>query len=466
MVIYMKDFIDREQEMKFLNEEYSREGSSLIILYGRRRVGKTELSSEFIRGKNSLYFLVTEESETQNRNHFREIVADFTKNELLKSAKVDNWEIIFKALLSENKEEKLILVIDEFQYLGKSFPAFPSVFQKIWDTILKAENIMVILCGSLISMMESQTLNYSSPLYGRRTGQIKLKQIEFSYFRDFYPQKSRKQLIEFYAITGGVPKYIEIFHDYDDIYTAIDNNILSKQSFLYDEPNFLLQHEVTEVGSYFSLIKTIAAGNQKLSKIAGSLELKQTGLTRYLKTLVDLDILQREVPVTEENPEKSKRGLYKIKDNFIRFWFRFIYPNLSFIESGNKELAMNKIKANLADGHISYVYEDICIEEMWKFNSEGKWDFNFDKVGRWWNNEKEIDIVAYDSKGNDIIFGECRYWEGKVGINILNALEEKVKSVAWKKENRNEYFVLFSINGFSDELLELALKRSDLILSE
>ena len=135
MVIYMKDFIDREQEMKFLNEEYSREGSSLIILYGRRRVGKTELSSEFIRGKNSLYFLVTEESETQNRNHFREVVAEFSKNELLKSAKVDNWEIIFKALLSENKAEKLILVIDEFQYLGKSFPAFPSVFQKILSAL-------------------------------------------------------------------------------------------------------------------------------------------------------------------------------------------------------------------------------------------------------------------------------------------------------------------------------------------
>lgn len=461
----MKNFIDREQEMQFLNDEYNRNGSSLVVLYGRRRVGKTELSSAFIRNKNALYFLVTEESELQNRNAFKESIAEFCDNDLLRNAKVDSWEILFKTLLTKAIGEKLVLVIDEFQYLGKSNPAFPSVLQKIWDTMLKDQNIMVILCGSLISMMESQTLNYTSPLYGRRTGQIKLKQIPFAYYQEFFPKKKRKDLIEYFAVTGGVPKYIELFYDSDNIYSAIDKNVLSKQSFLYDEPNFLLQREVTEVGSYFSVIKAIAAGNQKLAKIAGNLELKQTGLTKYLKTLIDLDILEREVPVTEENPEKSKMGLYKIKDNFILFWFKFIYPNLSFIESGNKELAMKKIKANLTDGHISYVYEDICIEEMWKLNAEEKWNFTFDRVGRWWNNNKEIDIVAFDSTGADIIFGECKYWDGKVGVNVLTELEEKAKSVAWKKEHRKEHFILFSINGFTEELVELAKTRDDVVLS-
>lgn len=460
----MKNFIDREQEMQFLNDEYTRKGSSLVVLYGRRRVGKTELSAAFMRDKKALYFLVTEESELQNRNAFRDAVADFCDNELLKNAKVDSWEILFKTLFDKTSGEKLILVIDEFQYLGKSNTAFPSIFQKIWDTLLKEKDIMVILCGSLISMMESQTLNYTSPLYGRRTGQIKLKQIPFYYYQDFFPAKERKDLIEYYAVTGGVPKYIELFYDSEDIYSAIDKNVLSKQSFLYDEPNFLLQREVTEVGSYFSVIKAIAAGNQKLAKIAGSLELKQTGLTKYLKTLIDLDILEREVPITEENPEKSKRGLYKIKDNFVHFWFKFVYPNLRFIESGNKELAMKKIKANLVDGHISYVYEDICIEEMWKLNVEEKWDFTFDKVGRWWNNDTEIDIVAFDSTGKGIIFGECKYWEGKVGSSVLAALEEKAKAVEWKRSNRKEHFILFAINGFTDELIEVANKRGDVVL--
>lgn len=293
-----------------------------------------------------------------------------------------------------------------------------------------------------------------------------MKQIPFTYYQEFFPDKNRKALIEYYAVTGGVPKYIELFYDSEDIYTAIDKNVLSKQSFLYDEPNFLLQREVTEVGSYFSVIKAIAAGNQKLAKIAGTLELKQTGLTKYLKTLIDLDILEREVPITEENPEKSKRGLYKIKDNFILFWFKFVYPNLSFIESGNKELAMNKIKANLTDEHISYIYEDICMETMWALNAEGKWPFTFDKVGRWWNNNTEIDIVAFDSTGTDIIFGECKYWERKVGINVLADLEEKAKAVEWKKEQRKEHFILFAINGFTDELIELAESRDDVVLWE
>jgi len=460
----IKKFIDREKEIQFLDNEYRRKGSSLVVLYGRRRVGKTELSSEFIKGKNALHFLVTEESEKQNRNAFKDAVAEFCGNELLKNAKVDNWEILFNTLSEKANNEKLILVIDEFQYLGKSNPAFPSVFQKIWDIILQDKNIMVIICGSLISMMESQTLNYTSPLYGRRTGQIKLKQIPFSCYKNFFPTKQRKDLIEYYAVTGGVPKYIELFYDSDNIYNAIENNILSKQSFLYVEPDFLLQREVSEVGSYFSIIKAIAAGNQKLAKIAGALELKQTGLTKYLKTLIDLDILEREVPITEYNPKKSKRGLYKIKDNFILFWFKFIYPNLSFIESGNNDFVKKKIKANFTDRHVSYVYEDICIEEMWKLNAEGKFKFTFDKIGRWWNNDTEIDIVAFDSNSKDIIFGECKYSENKVGISVIKDLEEKSKIVKWKNNNRNEHFILFSINGFTDELIEIAKTRDNLAL--
>lgn len=153
----------------------------------------------------------------------------------------------------------------------------------------------------------------------RRTGQIKLKPLPFKHYQEFFPGKSHQELIEYYAITGGVPKYIELFYDSPDIYTAIEKNVLSKSSFLYDEPNFLLQQEV---------------------------------------------------PTTEDNPQKSKRGLYKIKDNFMRFWFQFTFPNLSYIESGNEELAMEKIRQNLADNHISYIYEDICREEMWQYNAE------------------------------------------------------------------------------------------------
>lgn len=460
----MQPFVDREKELEFLEQEYQREGSSLIILYGRRRVGKTALATKFMEGKPSLYFLVTEESEQQNRNAFKDTVADFCGNELLKSASLTQWEPIFKTLCEKRHGQKLLLILDEFQYLGKSNPAFPSVFQKIWDTFLKQQPIMVILCGSLISMMESQTLSYSSPLYGRRTGQIKLRQIPFSHYGQFFPEKSHKELVEYYAVTGGVPKYIELFHDAADIYTAIQHSILSKSSFLFDEPNFLLQREVSEIGSYFSIMKAIAAGNQKLGKIAGVLEVKQTGLSKYLKTLVDLDLLEREVPITEENPEKSKRGLYKIKDNFMLFWFRFVYPSMGLIESGNEQAAMNRIRSNLVDSHISYIYEDVCIEKMWQLAAAGRWDFLFDKVGRWWNGNTEIDLVALDSQGENIIFGECKYWEGPVGVNVLNDLMRKAKEVEWKRDHRREHFILFSISGFTEELEKLAASRDNILL--
>jgi AAA+ ATPase superfamily predicted ATPase len=201
-----------------------------------------------------------------------------------------------------------------------------------------------------------------------------------------------------------------------------------------------------------------------MSKIASTLELKQTGLTKYLKTLINLDIVEREIPITEDNLEESKRGLYKLKDNFIIFWFRFIFPNMAYIESGHHELVIKKIRDNLAVSHIAYVYEDICIEKMWQLNTDNTWDFSFDKIGRWWNNSAEIDIVALSSMSNDIIFGECKYSNSKVGLNILADLEAKAKQVDWNKDNRNAHFVLFSNKGFTDGLIEAAKTRNDLLL--
>ena len=181
----MEKFIDREMEMDTLQSEYERNGSALVILYGRRRVGKTTLISEFIKDKNALFFLASEESEAQNQLAFKDKAAEFIDSDLLRAAEVKNWDVIFKAIMDTPFDEKPVIVIDEFQYIGKSNPAFPSIFQRIWEEILKDRQVMVILCGSLISMMESQTLAYSSPLYGRRTAQIRLTQIPFRYYAEY-----------------------------------------------------------------------------------------------------------------------------------------------------------------------------------------------------------------------------------------------------------------------------------------
>ena len=460
----MKNFVDREQEMETLLNEYERSGSSLVVLYGRRRVGKTTLISEFIKDKNALFFLASEESATQNCAAFKEKAADFIDNDLLRNADVKSWDTIFKTIMDAHHDSKPVIVLDEFQYLGKSNSAFPSIFQRIWEEILKNQEVMVILCGSLISMMESQTLAYDSPLYGRSTAQIRLRQIPFAYYHEFFPDKSRKNLIEMYAVTGGVPKYIELFSESRDIYTAIQKCVLNRSGYLYDEPHFLLQQEVSEVGSYFSIIKAIAAGNSKLSAIASVLEIKATSLTKYLKTLIDLDILEREVPITEEKPEKSKRGLYKIKDNYLRFWFAFVYPNRSFIESGHSRIVMNKIHKGLVTNHIGFAYEDVCRERMWDLNAEDAWPFHFTKLGRYWDNKCEIDITALDPEGRNLILGECKYWQDAVGLSVLRDLEAKAENVLWEKSKRKVWYVLFGASGFTDELKEYAASRDDLLL--
>ncbi len=458
----MKAFVDRTQELAALQREYERDAASLVVVYGRRRVGKTALLVEFMKNKRALYFLATEESESQNRAAFKNLVAEFVDDDLLRNASVDRWDDLFDRVAGSSGE-RTVVVIDEFQYLGKSNAAFPSIFQRIWDTVLSKRNVMVVLCGSLITMMVGQTLSYQSPLYGRRTAQLRMGQIPFSYYGDFFEGVSERKLVELYSVTGGVPKYIELFEHTEDVFAAIEQNVLNRSSFLYDEANFLLQKEVGEVGTYFSIIKAIAAGNRKLGSIAGLLGVKQTSLSMYLKTLIDLDILEREVPVTELQPEKSKKGLYRIKDHYLRFWFRYVFPNLGFLESGHAEAVMKKIRENFVDGHVSYVYESVCREKVWEASAEGRWPFVPARVGRWWNGKNvEIDLVAFDEPGANIALCECKFWKAPVGANVLRDLEQKAPAISW--EAKRTWFVLFSVEGFTEELERIAAERDDVLL--
>lgn len=451
----MQKFVNRVNELDALEKQYQSPDSSLVIVYGRRRVGKTALINEFLKRHNdTMYFLATEESEAQNLNYFKMQVAEFTDNELLKSANVD-WLTVFRILSEYKSDRKKIIVIDEFQYIGQSNSSFPSIMQKIWDTILAKSNVMLILCGSLVSLMRSQTLDYSSPLYGRRTAQIRLKQIPFKNYSEFYEGKSDEELLPYYAITGGVPKYIETFQSYDDVYTAIQENVLNPQSFLYEEPNFLLQKEVSEIGSYFSVIKAIAMGNHKLSDIASALGLKQTGLTKYLKVLMDLDLIEREVPITEKVPGKSKSGLYRITDNYIAFWFKFVYPYRAYLEKGETDYVLSQIKKGFIQNYTSFVYENVCRERMWTLSAENTWDFKFDRVGRYWGAKAgETDIVAIDTVGQNLVIGECKYTTSSKGLSVLHDLQEKAKNISALTGIQNVSYVIFSSAGFTQGLLE------------
>ena len=458
----MKRFIDRIKEMETLKNEYEKEGSSFVVIYGRRRLGKTTLINEFCKGKKCIQFLATEEEEQENINSFKDVVAEALDNKLLKEAIISSWDTVFDVIADKaDGKEKLIVVIDEFQYLGKSNPAFPSILQKIWDTRLQDKNVMLIVCGSLIRMMKSQVMDYSSALYGRWTAQIRMRQIPFAYYKSFYKNLSLEDQITRYAVTGGVPIYIELFTGEGDIRELIRKNILNMGSFLYEEPEFLLKNEISEVGRFFTILKTIALGKRKLADISKAVKLPQTQIISYLKTLIELDLVTREVPVTEDNPEKSRMGLYRITDNYIYFWFRFVYPYRAYIDRDETEWVLDKIMASLKTDHISFVYEDICREKAF---SDLREKLGLIRIGKWWyKQDGEIEIVGI-GENKDILFGECKYSVNPKGMEVLTKLMEQSEKVQWKNKDRRSHYAIFSHSGFDRSLKKYADEHDNVYL--
>ena len=334
-------FIGRKEELGKLEAEYQRDGS-FVVVYGRRRVGKTTLIKEFIKNKTAFYYLATEELEVQSMKRLAGVIGRATNNSLLNKAVFNDWLDLFQLVADYKPNEKKVLVIDEFPYLVKTNPAFPSILQNAWDELLKDNNVMLILSGSLIGMMLKHTLSYDSPLYGRRTAQMRLSSLPFN---DVYMASGLtfERAVEQYAITGGVPKYLEFFEDGRELVDQIKDVVLNKSGFLYEEPFFLLRSESLSAVNYFSIIKTIADGNHKLGKIASALNQDTSSITPYLSTLTELGFIEKRIPVTEKNPEKTRKGLYFISDNFIRFWFHYVYPYKGELELDNVQIVLDEI---------------------------------------------------------------------------------------------------------------------------
>ena len=454
-------FVGRKTEIGILENEYKREGSSLVIVYGRRRIGKTTLIKQFMQSKDSLYFLSTEEGGRQNLKYFQSLAFDKTALNLLRPENTLEWEDIFDLLTKG--PGKTVIAIDEYPYLAMTEPGFSSRLQRIWDEMLEKRNVMLILCGSLIGMMYSETLDYSSPLYGRRTAQIKLAQIPFSDFAGFFPEKTDEELLSIYSVTGGVPRYIELFQPEKELLEDIADNILRRGSYLYEEPVFLLNRQFRETGTYFSILKTMAEGSQKPSEISGRLDMKQASLVYYMNGMMDMDLVEREVPVTERNPEKSRRGLYRIKDNFCQFWFRFVYPFMSYLEMENTAPVIEKIRRSFADNHLSFVYERVCRELTKEMAAGGLFGDGIVKIGRWWDSKNEIDIVGVDKDSNPVVFGECKYREKPMGMALLKDLQRSALAIS---EAAPVTFVLFSRKGFSKELLDYSRRKDNVFLFE
>ena len=462
-------FIGRKSELSKLNAEYNRD-SSFVVIYGRRRVGKTTLIKEFLKKKTAFYFLATEELESQSMKRLAGVVARTTKNTLLQKAAFTDWLDLFQVIADYKPDEKKVLVIDEFPYLVKTNSAFPSILQNAWDEILKDSNVMLILSGSLIGMMQKHALSYDSPLYGRRTAQMRLAPLPFT---DIYAVQKMPfdQAVEQYAVTGGVPKYLEFFEDGRPLEEQLKDTVLSKSGFLYEEPNFLLKSESVTAVNYFSIIKAIADGNHKLGKIAGVLGQETSSLTPYLSTLSDLGFIEKRTPITEKNPEKSRKGLYFIADNFIRFWFRYVYPYKGELELDNQQIVLDELEKDFIQKFVAFSYEDICKDIFASLCRSKAVDFAPSRIGSYWlndiNGDTEIDVMAVDHQKKQVFAGECKYHNKPVDATVYYELEEKVKKSAELRTAFPGYKVLyglFSKSGFTQRMLDQAEGRDDILL--
>jgi AAA+ ATPase superfamily predicted ATPase len=453
-------FFGRDKDLAHLEQEFNAKGNSFVAIYGRRRVGKTRLIKEFIKDKNALYFLASKESEVLNLREFSREVDHFMGVTHFGGRKYDNWRDFFIDIVNFKPDEKKVVVIDEFPYLIQENAAIPSIFQWIWDEKLKDSNVMLILCGSHTSMMIEHIFNYSSPLYGRRTSQIKLKPISFIELNR-HSEGSFANKVERYAITGGVPRYLEFFDGADTIHKQIEDYALSNRSFLYEEPIFLLKDEVESPVTYLSILKTISMGNHKPSAIATVLEKKSNALSPYLATLMDLGFVEKQVPITEKSPEKSRKGLYFISDNYVRFWFKYVYPFKSELDLENLQRAQENIEKHFISGFVAHSYEDICRQIILDQALQGKIDSSPSALGSYWSHDGkvQIDVVMPDNSHKKVFFGECKYHDKPVDADVYFDLQKKVIGCQELQNAFGDYEVIygvFSKSGFTDRLLDVA----------
>lgn len=455
-------FVGRRDELEFLEERYKKNDGQLVVIYGRRRIGKTETIRKFCENKKHIYYTCVECPDSQQLQSFskRVLQMDIPAARYINSF-VD-WEQAFRSILDVPGSEKKLLVIDEFPYMVRANTSISSILQKLWDEILKNENIMIILCGSAMSFIEKEILAEKNPLYGRATGILKMNELSFYEAVEFVPNYSAEDKIKTYAILGGIPHYLKQFDDRLTLEENVQKHILTRGSILYSEVEFLLRQELRETSVYNMVIEAIALGNTKLNDIYQKTQIDKAKLSVYLKNLIDLKIICREFSVEDGVKEQAnvQRGLYRITDKYFRFWYAFVFPNISELESGDSKGVYEYTIKSEMDHYTSYVFEDICKEYLRLKNKNRELPFYFSKIGRWWNKTDELDIIAMDHGKKNYILGECKYKNAAFDMSDLRHMQQKYKIDA---SVENVWYYIFSKGGFT-QTIEEAAKVQDICL--
>ena len=441
-------FIGREYELKTLNDLYSENKFQLAVVYGRRRVGKTTLLAKFIEDKPAIFFAASEASNKINLEYFSEQVLTFFNDYGIVSPFTD-WETAFRYLARHSQDKSVVLVIDEFPYVAESNKSLMSMMQNAIDHSLKDTKLFMILCGSYMGFMERDVLGYKSPLFGRRTAQLKIEAFDYYDSSKFTPEYTPIDRIMAYGIWGGIPHYLDKINPGLTLYDNIAKCFLDRSSYLYDEPTAILKQELREPAMYNSIIEAIANGASKLNEIATKIGEDGNKCAKYIKTLIELGFIFKETPYGTD--EKSRRTIYGINDNLFKFWYRFIFPNMSLIEKGMAEAVLEQAIKPYLETYMGHIFESVCCEFLWRQNKDGKLPFIFEKASRYWGTDNrkqsqfEIDIIA--GSKDKAIFAECKWRNESMKQTIAEDLVTRADNLLFK----HKYYALFSKSGFDFE---------------
>lgn len=445
--------IDRDAERDWLTTHLREDDPQVLVLYGRRRVGKTTLVTHVLETLDvpSVYYLCDQRGTAGNARAFGDRCAEALDDV---SPAVDGFTDVFRYLVAR-VDGPFIVALDEFSSLVESDETVPSVFQRIVDELLDDTGISLVLLGSSISMMEEGVLSYESPLYGRRTGQWRLEPMTIGEAAGFLPGYDPIELVRAYSVVGGVPAYLEQFDPTLDVLSNVERRVLSKGAFLYEEPEFLLRQELREPATYMAILEAIATGATRVTDIANEIGKNASGISRYLQNLERLALVERETPVTDPDG----RGVYRLTDQFLRFWFRYVQPNRSTLEQGHTEPVRQSI-AETRPTHVSWTFEDVCRQAA---RAPG-FPVPCSRVGRWWYDELEVDVAGVNDRTGTLLLGESNWTDEPVGYDVLADLEALEPEVRWHGTDRSVAYALFAKRGFTRGVRDAVDDRDDVYL--
>ena len=456
-------FYCREAELRTMNNRYKKDRFECIVIYGRRRVGKTALINEFYKGKPTVYFSALNASSQENLEALSKAIYTCQNSDSTSAPTYRSYEDALEAITGMAMEKRLVFVIDEYPYLAKAEKSISSRLQHIIDHSWQDSRIYLILCGSSMSFMEYQVLGYESPLYGRRTAQFKIQALTYREITEFHPELKAADQALLYGVTGGIPHYINKLDVESNLDEALLENLFSTSSYLFEEPENLLKQELREPAIYNSVISAIAAGASRSNEISTKVGLESGVCAKYLKVLLDLGILKKETPITEKS---GKKTIYVIDDNFFRFWYRFVPRNMSVISAGRMHPVYEQAVKRFYPDYMGLVFEKMCQEYLLRYAKD--LPILLSNVGQWWGTdsktrrEVQIDIVGAPVDGNEYLIGSCKYRNEKIGIEELELLR---RYAAVFRQNGIFHYYIFSKGGFTPTLLEAEMQGEVTLLT-